>query len=689
VISFSRLRLAIKAVCELGLRQLGLYALYRIGLRTGYFKAVTRDTQPIFVIQNDSPFFTMMPVLKLPDPQKITNIIGKDGLTDLIVEADEIVRGKVRLFGGEPVPLRLSLNGRLFHWADYETGKAAVTSTHFRDYPAEDIKFIWEPARFGWAITLARAYHLTSDERYPQAFWRYFEEFHKANPVNIGPHWVSAQEVGLRLITMSFCGVVFAGSTTSDEVHKTGLAASVASHARRIMATLIYARSQNNNHLLSEAAGLITASMVLPVHPDAKNWQRTGWRWFNRGLETQIDDRGVYIQNSTNYHRLMLQIALWIYAIQKNVPSESLAKIKPGWAKHTKESISKPAYSKLKLAAEWLMTHVDTKTGRAPNLGPNDGAHIFPLTVNPFFDYRPVVQAAARSFLGYSVLDPGTWDETGLWLNLPMCDESLNHELTKSIPASDIIAHLDGKSWVYLRAAKFFDRPGHADQLHVDLWWRGLNIAQDAGTYLYTAEPPWDNSLTNTAIHNTIMIDGMEQMTRTGRFLYLDRAQGEVVSHNQDRAGSRIRLSAWHDGYSKLGVLHSRSVTFQRDGNWLVQDHIQQIKKPDKTHNTRLHWLLPDWEIEPLDTNCGLRLHSPYGWITLVVTLLGANQTRINDPETSIVRAGELLYGTGPISPTWGWVSPTYGVKMPAISYAVRIEGQLPFVFISEWCFPG
>jgi len=30
-------------------------------------------------------------------------------------------------------------------------------------------------------------------------------------------------------------------------------------------------------------------------------------------------------------------------------------------------------------------------------------------------------------------------------------------------------------------------RPFQSDQLHVDLWWHGLNLARDAGTYLYTA----------------------------------------------------------------------------------------------------------------------------------------------------------------------------------------------------------
>ena len=60
------------------------------------------------------------------------------------------------------------------------------------------------------------------------------------------------------------------------------------------------------------------------------------------------------------------------------------------------------------------------------------------------------------------------------------------------------------------------------DQLHFDLWWHGLNITQDAGIYLYNGEPPWDNPLVSTRVHNTITVDGLDQMTRGGRFLTLD-----------------------------------------------------------------------------------------------------------------------------------------------------------------------
>ena len=60
-------------------------------------------------------------------------------------------------------------------------------------------------------------------------------------------------------------------------------------YAERIPPTLGYARAQNNNHLLSEAAALYTAAAVLPEHPGAARWRRLGWRWLQAGLDEQID----------------------------------------------------------------------------------------------------------------------------------------------------------------------------------------------------------------------------------------------------------------------------------------------------------------------------------------------------------------------------------------------------------------
>jgi hypothetical protein len=666
-----KVSLAFKAFRELGPRKLGLFALYRLGLQTGYFRWKTDDwrgkTEEVH-----PPSHIFHPLLDLPDPDVILDVIGPEGLSQLKTEADEIVEGRVRLFGGESVPLNLSPPGELTHWTKYTY--AEIT----------DIKYIWEPARFGWAFALGRAYYVTKDERYPEAFWRYFEIFQQANPVNQGPNWDSAQEVALRLIAFTFAAQIFAPSEDSTTLRTSHLAQAIASHATRIPPTLIYARAQNNNHLLSETAGLITAALALPEHPQAKRWYKLGWKWFTRGLESQIDDHGTYMQQSTNYHRLMLQLGLWVYGV-----------LSP------KCEVPRTLHPALAIATRWLFNLFDAESGRVPNLGPNDGAYILPLTVLPFADYRPLLQAAARTFLSEIPFGSGAWDEMSLWLAYKQLSINGNQSSSVStyrLPITDYSHQASfttlrtPQSWAYLRAIKFHDRPGHADQLHLDLWWRGLNVAQDAGTYLYNADSPWDNALTHTAVHNTVMIDDRQQMTPAGRFLYLDKAQGKVLKREQAEDGTWERIIASHDGYQRFDMMHVRTVTAHQDDRWIIEDRVQHLADDVQraTHIVRLHWLLPDWEWECDDSGLKIAVLSPYGWISLAVSQQqSADSDWLTIASVQVVRAGKLLAGDGEISPTWGWVSPTYGVKSPALSFSVTAAAKFPITLSSEWRFPN
>jgi hypothetical protein len=323
-------------------------------------------------------------MIDLPEPKDLVRILG-DQVSTLFAEADEIVNSQVRLFGNSPVPLELTVPEPLAHWTEYEI-KGWSRET-------DDIKFIWEPARFGWAYTLGRAYHLSGDERYAKAFWIYTETFLDANPPDRGPNWVSAQEVALRLIALSFAYQVFAKSNQSTHTRIDRLSISIAAHAARIPPTQAYARAQNNNHLLVEAAGLYTAGLVLPDHPDSHRWCGTVGVG-QRALQSQIND-GTYIQHSTNYHRLMLQAALWVQHIGGKFPVASS--------------------QRLAAATSWLLNLIDPFSGQVPNLGPNDGAYILPLTICPFADYRPVLQAASLAFLEQLPFPSGPWDEMVVW----------------------------------------------------------------------------------------------------------------------------------------------------------------------------------------------------------------------------------------------------------------------------------
>lgn len=336
----------------------------------------------------------------------------------------------------------------------------------------------------------------------------------------------------------------------------------------------------------------------------------------------------------------------------------------------------------MQAGTSWLLALLDPTSGKVPNLGPNDGALIFPLASIPFTDYRPALQTASHTFFGEPALSTGPWDVTSLWLNLPIQHENGEVPSPRLTHPGQSVLKGSNDSWAYLRATRFNSRPGHADQLHFDLWWQGLNLAQDPGTYRYTADPPWDNALTSTLVHNTLSVDGQEQMTRAGRFLYLDWAHASPIERTRADDGSWERLRASHNGYRRIGVTHQRQVTAYQNGHWLIEDMLDGSSH--QVRSARLHWLLPDfpWHADFTPQHLHLTLTTPVGVIALII--------RAATPlQPLLARGGELLSVDGEVHPTWGWTSPTYGDKMPALALVVPFQGSLPLQITSEWILPS
>ncbi|NMB88269.1 MAG: hypothetical protein GYA17_07900, partial [Chloroflexi bacterium] len=509
-----RLDTALKAVREIGLLPTGLNALYRLGLASGYWRL--RSPAGAGPAPQDVAGLRLSPRLPLPAGDTLPALLGPAG-QDVLVEAEEILNGRVRLYGGPAVELRLQPDPPLRHWSQVSDDPAG----------GEDIKDQWEPARFGWAFTLARAYRLNPDERYPAAFWDYLETFLRANPPNLGPNWVSAQEAALRILALTFAAQVFSGAPGATAERLDRLAAALVQHGQRIPLTLIYARSQNNNHLFTEAAGLYTLGVLLKDWPAAQSWRNLGWKWLTWALRHQIEASGEYVQHSMNYHRLMLHTALWV---------DWLNRVDGAY-------FPDDVQDRLAAATRWIFYQMDPTSGETPNLGHNDGANILPLAGGNFRDYRPVVQAAGRAFLGADLLPPGPWDELSAWLGL----EPRGRQDRPPGAGPALLRLGDATSWATLRAATYTTRPAHADQLIVDLWWHGQNVTLDAGTYRYTAPAPWKNTLAGTRVHNTVIVEGQDQMQRAGRFLWLDWAQAQVLPAVLPDA-----VAAQHNGYARL-----------------------------------------------------------------------------------------------------------------------------------------
>src|SRR5258706_14200950 len=102
MIFFSRLFIAIKFLCQFGLRPLALFALYRLGLKTGFYKRESRK------LETNHPFF--VPLFYLPSRDQLLLTFGEEGKATLLKKADEILDGKIRSFGGEPLSFQLIFN---------------------------------------------------------------------------------------------------------------------------------------------------------------------------------------------------------------------------------------------------------------------------------------------------------------------------------------------------------------------------------------------------------------------------------------------------------------------------------------------------------------------------------------------------------------------------------------------------
>jgi asparagine synthase (glutamine-hydrolysing) len=315
-----------------------------------------------------------------------------------------------------------------------------------------------------------------------------------------------------------------------------------------------------------------------------------------------------------------------------------------------------------------------------PNCGGNDGSLVLPLSSCDYQDFRPSIQAAYYLTHREVYFGNGPWNEMveRLFRDEPGLCTAAHREigrLESDSRSSQYIKLEARESYCLLRAARYRDRPAQADQLHVDLWWRGENIACDAGTYLYNGADPWSNALARTSVHNTVSIANHDQMTRAGRFLWLDWAQANSVCYQVDSRG--MAIEAEHDGYRSLGITHRRTVLslHDLDAYVVVDDLLGNF-----SGRLRLHWLFPKY---------------PFFWnenaSTLVLqTSAGEFKCMISSSQgsaISIATAGEVVAGprTGQKKTDLvrGWRSLYYGEKEAALSLAVETESGLPARFVS------
>ncbi len=644
---------------ELGVRGTLARGLWEMKTRSGFVQVKTAtEAEDSVRTALDSP------TVRLPfsDPAAVADamrgIMPAAQLAALAGEASEGARGRILCFSKWVADYGSPIDWHRDPVAGHRWSRSAHWSRVLHGAPRNvDVKFTWEAARFPQAYAMARAaaFDPASARQLSQAFAAQVTGFAESNPSGRGVHWFSGQEVALRMFAWLFGYHVFNSKGLVTPTLRHTLASNLFASGWHIAEHIEYARdSVYNNHLLSEALGLCVAGRLLN-EPIGEQWVREGLVNLDLQAARQIYPDGAYIQQSHNYHRVAMQIYLWASAFMRANGEQPPA----AWTEAMERSL------------DFLLAHQSPADGSVPNFGANDGSHPLLLSSGELNDFRPVLQALSIATRGERIYDPGPWDEMALWLCGPhVLDLPRKQPRRASVSFAHTGYHVlrgnDESSLCTFRCGSVLDRFSQIDMLHLDVCWRGQRVLADGGSYRYNGAAPWHNHFLRTESHNTVGIDGQDQMLHFRQFKMLYWTEARLLRF--ENTAEWALCEGEHYGYRReQGCTHRRAVLFAKDDIWVVADTITG----EGAHQIRLHWLGGDYPAAFDQATATLQLTTPAG--DFAVSIL--------DEAAVPVTGADVVSGAN--DPPRGWQSLHYGHKVAVPSLAATSSGPLPVTFVT------
>jgi hypothetical protein len=461
--------------------------------------------------------------------------------------------------------------------------------TEIADFSKEagDIKYVWEKSRFSYLYDIIRYdYHFDED----CSFFVFSEiiSWIKSNPINEGPNYRCSQEISLRVLNWIFALYYYQNSPylTDDVFDKIQFA--IHWQMDHVYKNIDFSRiAVRNNHAITETLTLYLVGLLFPQFPAAGKWKEKGKRWFEEEIAYQVYEDGTFLQFSMNYHRVVVQLLTWAIVL----------------AKKNGEHFSDVVYERARKSVEFLRTCMVDENGKLPNYGANDGALFFKLNNVDYRDYRPSLNALAKA-LKIDLEFEETEDQS--WYGID------SKQANKWIPSSGIHSFNIGGYYVirepetltFIRCGNHKDRPSQADNLHVDIWYKGDNILYDGGSYRYNTTPDLLNYFMGTTSHNTVMIGEYSQMKKGSRFIWFNWSQSLFTKTMQTDDSFIFEGEISVFTYLNKSIRHKRRITKMKNKEeWIVEDTI--LNKPEATtmkqifHPSELH----AFSFESIDKN--------------------------------------------------------------------------------------
>ncbi|MFD0863120.1 alginate lyase family protein [Sungkyunkwania multivorans] len=437
---------------------------------------------------------------------------------------------------------------------------------------AGDIKYVWEKARFSFLFDIIRYdYHFEEDQS--KLVFGEIEDFIDKNPINLGPNYKCSQETSLRILNWTFALYYYKDSENLTEGLFKKIMNSIYWQLDHVYRNIHFSRiAVRNNHALTETLMLYLSNKLFPFIPDTRTWNKKGKKWFEQEIAYQIYEDGTFLQYSMNYHRVAVQ--LLTYGIR-------LAELND-------DKWNPVVYERAKKSLQFLDACTDPVTKQLPNYGANDGALFFKLTDDDYRNYSSQLDDLR------SVLYKEAYEihESAYWLGIVPSQipyEYPNEMNTFEKGGYYIIQEESTKT--FIRCGKYQDRPSQSDNLHLDIWHQGINYLRDAGSYKYNTKQEDIAYFNGCEGHNTISVDGEDQMLKGSRFIWFKWVKKAVAVLNKEEG--RFHFKGKITAFRHLGkdIEHVRTVKKQQGkAHWTVVDEVK---------NTGDRPIFQYWHLDP------------------------------------------------------------------------------------------
>ncbi len=450
---------------------------------------------------------------------------------------------------------------------------------------AGDIKYVWEKSRFSYIYDIIRYdYHFNTD--CSKMVFDDMESWINSNPVNCGPNYRCSQEMSIRVLNWVFALHYYRNSKNLTDAFFSKVQYAIFWQMKHVYDNIDFSRiAVRNNHAITETLTLYLTGIYFPTFPNVAIWKQKGKQWFEQEVAYQVYNDGTFLQFAMNYHRVVVQLLTWAIVLSE----------KNG------EKFADVVYDRAQKSILFLRTCMIDESGLLPNYGHNDGALFFKLNNNEYRDYRPQLDALASALNIDASLNNYEDSEWYGIKNKKSTALNINFALHQ-FPDGGYYIIREKDTLTFIRCGSHKDRPHQADNLHVDIWYKGENILMDAGSYKYNTDDETLRYFNGTQAHNSVMLGGNDQMLKGGRFIWYfwSQCKQAALKEYNDNFTFEGVINAFI--YINKNILHKRTLVKQKNKHhWQIKDEIINMPLGSK--------MLQLWHT-PIKLNCNLNINA-------------------------------------------------------------------------------